>query len=90
MKENDEVKIFITFGSDALPELKHVLNPMKVMLVLYGKDHWDARAKLKDSFIGNNFCTSYSYADHAESWKAEHGMKEYTLEELEYLAGVLN
>ena len=86
MKEDDEVKIFITFGSSALPELRGMLNPMKVMLVVSGASHWEARDKVFASFVGDNFCTSYSY-DKAEDYKSEHGMKEYTLEELEHLAG---
>ena len=86
----DEVKIFITFGSTALPELYGILNPLDVMLVVTGKDHWDARAKVNKSFVGNNFSTSYDYDKSAQDFKDSHGAREYTLEELEHLLKISN
>ena len=89
-KKNSDVKIFITFGSSALPELNDVLDPMRVMLVVTGESHWKAREKVFNSFVGNSFYTSYDYDEHAESFRNENGAKEYTLEELEYLVEKLN
>ena len=89
-KDDYKVKIFITFGSDALPELKHVLNPMIVMLVVSGESMADARDKVFKSFIGDKFCTSYPYDRFADEYKTKYGMKEHTLEELEYLVEVQN
>ena len=89
-KDNSEVKIFITFESISLPELSGVLNPMDVMLVVTGKNTWEAREKVFTSFVGNNFCTSYDYDMHAQDFKDSHGAREYTLEELERLVIVSN
>ncbi len=79
------MKIFVTFGSSGLPELSHLLNPMKVMLVVSGESECEARGKVFNSFVGRDFCTSYIYNEYAAEFKEKHGAKEYTLEELEAL-----
>ena len=52
-------KYYITFGSRHLQELKHLFNPMKVLLEVEDEDYDEARQKIFDSFIGDKFCTSY-------------------------------
>ncbi len=90
MKKDDSVKIFVTFGSSALPELRGLVSPMNVMLVVNGESHNEARQKVFDSFIGARFFTSYPYEMYADEFKEKYGMREYTIEELESMLERIN
>ena len=82
MKEANNLKKYIfTFGSNQLPELRHQLNPMDVMLVVEAEDEGEAREKVFESFIGERFCTSYPYS-YKEEFIEKYNMYEITLNEL--------
>ena len=73
-------KTIFMFGSDHLPHLREVgVDPMKVMLVVEG-DEEEARSKVFSSPIGRAFSSSYDHERHAEEFKTEHGMEEYSLD----------
>ena len=74
-------KYIFTFGSNQLPELRHKLNPMDVMLVVEGENEGKAREVVFKSFIGEKFCTSYPYS-YKEEFVEKYNMYESTLNEL--------
>ena len=76
-----EKKYIFTFGSNQLPELRHQLNPMDVMLVVEAEDEQIARREVFESFIGERFCTSYPYS-YKEEFVENYNMYEATLNEL--------
>ena len=75
-------KFIITFGSGQLPEVRHLLNPADIMLVVEANDEQEARGEVFDSFIGNKFCTSYPHEQFAEEFVEKYNMYEITLNEL--------
>ena len=78
-------KYIFTFGSEQLPELRHQLNPMDVMMVVEAEDEQVARREVFESFIGEGFCTSYPYDLYAEEFVIDYEMYEITLRELNEL-----
>ena len=74
-------KYIITFGSDQLQELRHIFNPMKVMVVVHAGSEMDARNMVFKSFIGKNFCTSYPYSE-AQEFKDKYNMFEIEFEDI--------
>jgi len=70
-------KYFATFGSGQLRELRGKVNPMKVALVIEGRDEIEAREKVFGSFVGREFCTTYPID------KLTDDFQTYTIEELE-------
>ena len=80
-KANNLKKYIFTFGSNHLPELRHQLNPMQVMLVVEAEDEQVSRREVFESFIGERFCTSYPYS-YKEEFIEKYNMYEITLNEL--------
>lgn len=81
--EPEEYRTFITFSSDQLSEISHLIDPLRVMLVSQEDDELSRLLVLK-SFIGNKFCTSYPYSK-AQEFKDKHNGKEFILDQLEEL-----
>jgi hypothetical protein len=69
-------KFIFTFGSEQLPEIKHIVNPMDIMLIVEAEAEGLAREKVFNSFIGKNFCTSYPYKKHVNEFKEKYNMFE--------------
>lgn len=78
------MKYVITFGSEQLTEF--FVRPTNVMLVIEASDENSARQKAFDfPGIGEKFCTSYDYEEVKDKFINKYGMKEYSLDDLEYL-----
>ncbi|MCF6244340.1 MAG: hypothetical protein L3J43_04835 [Sulfurovum sp.] len=76
------MKTVITFGSNHLSWMHHKLNPMNVALVIDAENENEARSQVLQSRIGENFATSYTYAQYKEAFSTKY-MREFTLGELE-------